>query len=268
MKKLNNIFLYLILTLFLCEELNSENLPLLSYQSAYEITLDKNRKDKNKFGKSTIKEANGELLLDWFNNCGSWSSNQRMFLSFLNSSGIGTVSDINYSITEKNDGTEMTFALQVKENNILVQRVNGEANKGNKMKIKTFSPEEKILEFDDSVIFPHQHLKEIINNLGTKNSIFSAKVYEGSIPNNFLNISTFVNEGSAKENPELMPKEVINKFWTVRMAYYKEKNQTPEMELTANINRQGVVSYFKYDYPEYSLIMKLKKLIISPDMCK
>ena len=115
MNKIKHILLVIII-FFLNNSLKSAEIDLLSYQSVYEITLDKNREMKNTFGQTTIKEANGELLLDWFNNCDSWSSNQRMYLSFLNSSGVGSVSDINYSLTEKNDSSEMNFALQVKEN--------------------------------------------------------------------------------------------------------------------------------------------------------
>ena len=51
------------------------------------------------------------------------------------------------------------------------------------------------------------------------------------------------------------------------MAYYEEKKQVPEMELTLKLNKQGVITFYKYDYPDYSLIMKLKKIIISPSNC-
>ena len=51
------------------------------------------------------------------------------------------------------------------------------------------------------------------------------------------------------------------------MAYYEEDSQTTSLELTAKINRQGIVSYFKYDYPDYSLVMKLKKLAVIKDSC-
>ena len=52
------------------------------------------------------------------------------------------------------------------------------------------------------------------------------------------------------------------------MAYYEEDSQTTSLELTAKINRQGIVSYFKYDYPDYSLVMKLKKLAVIKNSCK
>ena len=102
---------------------------LLSYQSVYEITLDKQRDIKNTFGQPYIKDANGELLIDWFDDCSAWVSNQRMYISFINSSGIGTVSDINYSLNENYENLEMNFALQVKENNIVVEQFRGSGKK-------------------------------------------------------------------------------------------------------------------------------------------
>ena len=87
------------------------------------------------------------------------------------------------------------------------------------------------------------------------------------MPENFFNISTFINQKSFKFTSIDLPKEVKNKFWDVRMAYYEEDSQTTSLELTAKINRQGIVSYFKYDYPDYSLVMKLKKLAVIKDSC-
>lgn len=266
MNKLYYFFLFFTL-LTLDKSIYSKNKGLLSYQSVYEISLDNSIEKKNTFGQSIIKEANGELLMDWFNNCNSWSSNQRMFINFVNSSGVGTVTDINYSLTEKNDSTSMDFALQVKENNLVVQRVNGKAERKNNTNIQLFDPDEKKITFNNDVLFPHQHLKLIISKLGTEKNIFSHKLYEGSLPEKYFNISTFISQESTIHKGKLIPKEIENIFWDVRMAYYEEKKQVPEMELTLKLNKQGVITFYKYDYPGYSLILKLKKIIISPSKC-
>ena len=36
--------------------------------------------------------------------------------------------------------------------------------------------------------------------------------------------------------------------------------QVPVFEQTINLNDQGVANFFRYDYPDYSLILKLKKI--------
>ena len=268
MKKITKYFI-IIFSIAFCGNINakSKKKELLSYQSVYEIVLDKEREMKNTFGKLYIKDANGELLLDWYDNCSSWASNQRMYISFMNSSGIGSISDINYSLKEDYDSSKMDFALQVKENNIVVEQFSGSGKKNKKTLINLISPVEKKLEFPKDVLFPHEHLKEIINKLGNVREIFSNKVYEGTIPSHYLNISTFINPEKVIENDIDLPKDVFNEFWLIRMAYYKDSEQTPEMEMSARINKQGVVSFFKYDYPDYSLNIRLKKIQIIPNNC-
>ena len=44
------------------------------------------------------------------------------------------------------------------------------------------------------------------------------------------------------------------------MSYYKDNGSTPIFEQTVHLNTQGIASYFRYDYPEYSLVLKLKKI--------
>ena len=56
-------------------------------------------------------------------------SNQRMMTRFVNSYGVGTVNEINYSINENVDGANMDFVLEVKENAELVERTIGKAKK-------------------------------------------------------------------------------------------------------------------------------------------
>ena len=72
----------------------------ISYKSEYEISNLK--KDEPRLpGKTYIDEASGYLVIDWINSCqNSWVSNQRMMTRFINSHGVGTVSEINYSLNE------------------------------------------------------------------------------------------------------------------------------------------------------------------------
>ena len=61
-----------------------------------------------------------------------------MMTRFINSHGVGTVSEINYSINEKADGSDMDFVLEVKEDAELVERVYGEARIDNDSLIVKF----------------------------------------------------------------------------------------------------------------------------------
>ena len=52
-----------------------------------------------------------------------------MMTRFINSHGVGTVNEINYSINENINGNKMDFVLEIKENAELVERTIGKANK-------------------------------------------------------------------------------------------------------------------------------------------
>ena len=167
---------------------------LLSYQSEYEISLANSEKIRLP-GKTYVNEASGQLFIDWINNCqNSWVSNQRMMTRFINSHGVGTVSEINYSLNEKTDGSDMDFVLEVKEDAELVERVYGEARIKDSLIVKFPQTDKENLNFSNDVIFPHHFLEEIISNLYSDKRMITKKVYEGTIPNKFFNISVFLTD--------------------------------------------------------------------------
>ena len=251
------IFFSLVLTLI---SFNVNATKLLSYQSEYEISLGDSEKIRLP-GKTYVNEASGQLFIDWINNCkNSWVSNQRMMTRFINSHGVGTVSEINYSINEKADGSDMDFVLEVKEDAELVERVYGEAEINNNLVVKFPQTDKENLNFSNDVVFPHQFLEDIISNLYSNKRMITKKVYEGTIPDKFFNISVFITDEIIKEADLELPEEINNKFKKIRMSYYQDNQQTPVFEQTINLNDQGVANFFRYDYADYSLILKLKKI--------
>ena len=181
---------------------------LLSYQSEYEISLANSEKIRLP-GRTYVNEASGQLFIDWINNCqNSWVSNQRMMTRFINSHGVGTVSEINYSLNEKTDGSDMDFVLEVKEDAELVERVYGEARIKDSLIVKFPQTDKENLNFSNDVIFPHHFLEEIISNLYSDKQMITKKVYEGTIPNKFFNISVFLTDEIIKESNLKLPKEI------------------------------------------------------------
>ena len=126
------IFFSLLLALFSCEDRPEK---LLSYQSEYEISLAESEQVRLP-NKTYVNEASGQLFIDWINNCkNSWVSNQRMMTRFINSHGVGTVSEINYSLNEMSDGNKMEFVLEVKEDAEVVERHFGKAERKENLNI-------------------------------------------------------------------------------------------------------------------------------------
>ena len=233
---------------------------LLSYQSEYEVELGDSTVVRAP-GKTYVDKASGQLFIDWINNCdSSWVSNQRMMTRFINSYGVGTLSEINYSVNESIDGNKMDFVLEIKEDAELVDRTIGEAVKKEQVTVNFPRTDNEKLIFPEDVIFPHSFLREISSKLNKKQKIVAHKVYEGTIPDNFFNISVFFTDETAVESSVKLPNKVNNKFKKIRMSYYKGSESTPIFEQTVQLNEQGIANYFKYDYPDYSLVVKLKKI--------
>ncbi len=263
--QINHIFLYIFSLIFLV--FSDSNSKLIPFQSEYEIS--NIVKDEPRIpGKTYIDKASGYLLIDWLNSCqDSWVSNQRMMTRFINSYGVGTVSEINYSLNEKSNGSGMDFVLEIKEDAEVVERFYGMAKKNDNLTV-TFKDMDKSLSFPDDVIFPYQFLEEIVKNLNSDKKILVRNVYEGTIPEKFFRISVFfTDEINSLEDIEL-PEDITNQFRKVRMAYYQDKDQTPIFEQTIMLNDQGIAGSFKYDYPDYSLFLKLKKINLVPNECK
>ena len=59
-----------------------------------------------------------------------------MMTRFVNSHGVGTVSEINYSLNESDNGKKMDFVLEIKENAETVERFYGMAKKTNDLEVK------------------------------------------------------------------------------------------------------------------------------------
>ena len=265
MKKFKNLLLTLSI-FFLCNP-NIATAKLLSFQSEYDITLAEIDSPRVP-GKTYVDKASGYLLIDWINNCEqSWVTTQRMMTRFVNSYGVGTVSEINYSLNEMSDGNKMEFVLEVKEDAEVVERHYGKAERKESLNIK-FEQTDKEYNFSKDVIFPHKFLEDVLDNLESGKKLIVRNVYEGTIPDKYFNISVFFTDEVVSVDKKKLDKGIKNKFRKVRMAYYQDKVQTPIFEQTVHLNNQGIASFFRYDYPDYSLELNLKKVSLNPLDCK
>ena len=263
--QINRNFLIIFLTIFLLS--SKSNSKLIPFQSEYEIS-NVQKEEARIPGKTYVDKATGYLVIDWLNSCeNSWVSNQRMMTRFVNSHGVGTVSEINYSLNELDNGEKMDFVLEIKENAEVQERFYGMAKKVSDLEIK-FKDREIKHNFPSDVIFPRQFLDDIISNLNSKKKIMVRNVYEGTIPDKYFKISVFFTDEIQTIENDILPKNISNKFRKVKMAYYQDNEQTPIFEQTVLLNDQGIANSFQYDYPDYSLLLKLKKIKLVSSKCK
>lgn len=262
---INLNFFFTVLAIFII--FSKPNAKLISFQSEYEVS--NIQKDEARVpGKIYVDKASGYLVIDWLNSCqNSWVSNQRMMTRFINSYGVGTVSEINYSLNEMDNGEKMDFVLEIKENAEVQERFYGIAKKGSDLEVK-FKQRETKHNFPKDVIFPRQFLDDIVSNLNSKKKIMVRNVYEGTIPDKYFKISVFFTDEIQTIKNNILPKNISNEFRKIKMAYYQDNEQVPVFEQTILLNDQGIANSFQYDYPDYSLSLKLKKIKLVPTECK
>ena len=262
---INHNFLITFLVIFII--FSKSNAKLLSFQSEYEIS-NLQKEEARIPGKTYIDKASGYLLIDWLNSCqNSWVSNQRMMTRFINSHGVGTLNEINYSLNEMNSGDKMDFVLEIKENAEVQERFYGMAKKSSDLEVK-FKQRETKYNFPIDVIFPRQFLDDIVSNINSKKKIMVRNVYEGTIPNKYFKISVFFTDEIKTVKNNILPKNISNEFRKIKMAYYQDNEQTPIFQQTVLLNDQGIANSFQYDYPDYSLSLKLKKIKLVSTECK
>ena len=262
---INHNFLITVLTIFII--FSKSNAKLISFQSEYEVS-NIQKEEARVPGKTYVDKASGYLVIDWLDSCqNSWVSNQRMMTRFINSYGVGTVSEINYSLNEMNSGDKMDFVLEIKENAEVQERFYGMAKKGDDLEVK-FKQRETKHNFPNDIIFPRHFLDDVVSNLNSKKKIMVRNVYEGTIPDKYFKISVFFTDEVQTIKNDILPKNISNEFRKIKMAYYQDSEQTPIFEQTVLLNDQGIANSFQYDYPDYSLFLKLKKIKLVPTKCK
>ena len=150
--------------------------------------------------------------------------------------------------------------MEIKENAELLERTIGQANNSENLIVKFPQTDKEELIFEKDIVFPHNFLREITDKLFSQEKILAKKVYEGTIPESYFNISVFFTDKVVKESNVTLPKEVKNNFKKLKMSYYKDDGTTPIFEQIVHLNEQGIANFFRYEYPDYSLELKLKKI--------
>ena len=171
-----------------------------------------------------------------------------------------------YTVTVDKEYTS-SAVFEIKENAEVQERFYGMAKKASDLEVK-FKQRETKRNFPIDVIFPRQFLDDIVSNLNSKKKIMVRNVYEGTIPDKYFKISVFFTDEIKTVKNNILPKNISNEFRKIKMAYYQDNEQTPIFEQTILLNDQGIANSFQYDYPDYSLLLKLKKIKLISSKCK
>ncbi|MGH6866412.1 MAG: cell envelope integrity EipB family protein [Methyloceanibacter sp.] len=242
--------------------------PLVPHRAIYEMTLDDAR------SASGITGVDGRMVFEFTgSNCDGYSLNMRMVTQLTDSQGQTNMTDLRSSTWEQGDGRKFRFQsaqyLNDKLSDVTMGRAVREAL-DDPVQVKLSQPARAELNFSGEVFFPTQHSLALIDKAVAGQTLFQAKIYDGSekgrkIYETTAFIGHLVKPGTddaALETPAKEKKLGELASWPVSIGYFdaNEGDQTPSYQIDFRLYENGVSRELLIDYGDFSIHGRLKSL--------
>ena len=234
---------------------------LVSHKASYTLNI-QNIKDN-----SYLEGGQGQTFFEILENCTGWNIKEDYVLIYELPNGKTANSFSSYSTFENFLGTKHSFELNEKSQFSGEKSYQGFIEK-NKRKISgsIINNSIKKLTFQKDVLFPIEHLLELIKTARNGEKILTKKVFFGNEDKEFIKIvSAFIGQIriSKLEDIEYLKDK---KIWPIKVAFYEQntKQVNPEYEIYIEIDDLGVVHSYKVDYGNFEIKALLKKFELLP----
>lgn len=235
----------------------------VAHRGFYEVTL--GRSDPS----SPISSVNGRMVAEWAQSCDGWTANQRLVVTLKRHTGADVESEVNASSFESNDGTRFQFSSKSTVGGEVVQEVRGKAERPARGEagVATYSVPAGIkIELPPDTLFPFEHTLAIIAAGENGTVQFLSHYFDGSQPELAPMLANMLILGGARpanEGPGANLGAITDhKWWSVRMALFpnSESQTEPEFEITQDVQDNGVVRRFVFDYDNFTMIASLVRI--------
>ena len=234
---------------------------LLSHKATYTLNI-QNIKDN-----SFLEGGKGQTFFEIIENCNGWNIKEDYVLIYELPNNKTSNSFSSYSTFENFLGTKHSFELNEKNQFSGENSYQGFIEK-NKKEISgsIITSSIKKLTFKKDILFPIEHLLELIKTAKIGKKILTKKVFFGNEDEEFIKIvSAFIGQirNSTSEDIDYLKGK---KIWPIKVAFYKEKSkkENPEYEIYLEIDDLGVVHSYKIDYGSFEIKALLKKFELLP----
>ena len=239
---------------------------LLSHKATYTLNI-QSIKDN-----SFLEGGQGQTFFEIIENCNGWNIKEDYVLIYELPNNKTSNSFSSYSTFENFLGTKHSFELNEESQFSGKKSYQGFIEK-NKREISgsIINNSIKKLTFKKDILFPIEHLLELIKTAKIGKKILTKKVFFGNEDEEFIKIvSAFIGQirNSTLEDIEYLKGK---KIWPIKVAFYKEKSkqENPEYEIYLEIDDLGVVHSYKVDYGSFEIEALLKKFELLPKaICK
>ncbi len=237
---------------------------LISHKAYYNLTLEKS--DRN----SLLESGSGQSTYFLKKSCSGWSLKENLILSFNLNNNKSANTFSRFQTFE--DFASKNFSFEHYDKSELSGIINYQGFvRKEKQNVRGILIDNKksIIEFDNKILFPTEHLIKLIKSAKNKKTFFHSNVFFGSSKENLVKkVSAFI--GKEKNASKVISNIIKQKVWPIRLAFFNlnSNKSSPEAEISIELDENGVIHNYEVDYGDYSMIALLEKIEkIKEDVC-
>jgi hypothetical protein len=245
-----------------------ERVFLAAHRAVYEITLDGKRPSKG------IDGARGRLAFDFTGDaCDGYAMSFRQVTVLETSEAGPRTVDSRMTTLEEADRSGFRFKIDNDQTGVPREAVDGRAGKtSSDYAVKLTRPKPETFSIPSEVVFPSEHLKDIIRAARRGDTTFAVKVFDGSDEGkqvyDTLSVIGAPAKGGADRVEEPLKGELFTNMtrWPVKISYFKKdsSDNTPAYSVSFELYDNGVSRAVKMDYNDFILDAKLTDLKLHP----
>jgi len=241
---------------------------LVPHRAIYEMTLDETR------SASGITGIDGRMVFEFSGSpCDGYSLNMRMVTQMTDSQGHTNLTDLRSSTWEQGDGKKFRFQsaqyLNDKLGDVTMGRATREAPK-DPIEVTLSQPSRTELNLGGPVFFPTQHSIALIKKALAGQTVFQARIYDGSEKGRKVYETTAFIGAVVKPGTETATLEAPAKdnqlgdlpSWPVSIGYFEgeDGDLTPSYQIDFRLYENGVSRQLLIDYGDFSINGTLSSL--------
>ncbi len=238
-----------------------EPVKLVAHRAVYEMTLDDAR------SASGITGIDGRMVFEFTGSpCDGYSLNMRMVTEMTDTQGQTNLTDLRSSTWEQGDGQKFRFQSAQYLNDKLGDVTMGRAFRSGpnaEVKVKISQPAAGELDLPAQVLFPTQHSLALIDAALAGQSLFQARIYDGSekgrkVYDTTAFIGKMVKPGTETDTLEPAAKDKglgDLASWPVSIGYFEPKggDLVPSYQIDFRLYANGVSRDLLIDYGDFSI---------------
>ncbi|MEZ5827611.1 MAG: cell envelope integrity EipB family protein [Hyphomicrobiales bacterium] len=238
-----------------------EPTKLVPHRAIYEMTLDEAR------SASGITGIDGRMVFEFTGSqCDGYSLNMRMVTQMTDSQGQTNLTDLRSSTWEQGDGQKFRFQSAQYLNDKLGDVTMGRATRADPneaVQVKLSQPARAELSLTGQIFFPTQHSIALIEKAVSGQSLFQARIYDGSekgrkVYDTTAFIGSVVKPGTDDAKLEAVAKEKkLGELpsWPVSIGYFEPNNGDliPSYQIDFRLYENGVSRNLLIDYGDFSI---------------